>query len=131
MRIVDAPRDREQAGRLLDPNAHELFTGTPSGSSSATRAASRGGECADAVFGAARACPAGGGLPERGRNHCGMSKLVLAVIVSCAIGLAAAGIARGLGHPWMHNTLIGLGAGCVTLALGLWWASRRQDAPVR
>jgi len=56
-----------------------------------------------------------------------MSKVLLAVLVSSAIGLAAAGIARGLGHPWVHTTLIGLGAGCVALALGLWWASREQS----
>jgi hypothetical protein len=83
------------------------------------------------VCGAAPAGPAGEGLTEPGRNKLQMSKVVLAVVVSCAVGLTAAGIALSLGHPWMHTTLIGLGAGCVTLALGLWWTSRKQGAPAR
>lgn len=41
MRIVDALRDREQARRLLDPNAHELFTGTPQEQEQARRARAR------------------------------------------------------------------------------------------
>lgn len=53
-----------------------------------------------------------------------MPRTVLAVVGAAFLGISALAIARSLDHPWMHAILIGLGAGCTALALGLWWASR-------
>ena len=79
-----------------------------------------------------------GGLSAEERKHVLVTKAIVAVTVATALGLGALGIARWLGHPWMHATLIGVGVGCVALALGLWWASRgaetgdaRTDGPPR
>lgn len=76
------------------------------------------------------------GLCGAERKHVLMPKAAFAAIVATALGLGALGIARWLGHPWTHATLIGVGVGCVVLALGLWWASRSAatddaDAPRR